>query len=77
VNSLAQAVGTEALKDIAYQVKTRETCHTLRLELETELQQIPQLKVFSSTANYLFVKIIGKGDAEALAYYCLNQGIMI
>lgn len=77
VNSLAQAVGTEALKDIAYQVKTRENCRTLRRELETELQQFHQLKVFSSKANYLFVKIVGKGNAAELADYCLNQGIMI
>jgi cobyric acid synthase CobQ/L-threonine-O-3-phosphate decarboxylase len=77
VNSLAQAVGTEALKDTAYQVTTRETCRTLRRELETELQQIHQLKVFSSKANYLFVKIVEKGNAVELADYCLNQGIMI
>lgn len=77
VNSLAQAVGAEALKDTAYQAKTRETCLTLRRELESELQKISELKVFNSEANYLFVKIVGKGDAESLADYCLNQGIMI
>ncbi len=77
VNSLAQAVGTEALKDTDYQLETRATCSALRLELVTELQQIHQLKVFNSEANYLFVKIVGKGDAQSLADYCLNRGIMI
>jgi cobyric acid synthase CobQ/L-threonine-O-3-phosphate decarboxylase len=77
VNSLAQAVGTEALKDDAYQIKTRETCRELRLEMETALQKIHQLRVYNSQANYLFVKIIGKGDAAALADHCLNNGIMI
>lgn len=77
VNSLAQAVGTEALKDTAYQIRTREICRTLRGELEAELQRIHQLKVFSSKANYLFVKIVGKGNAAELADYCLNRGIMI
>jgi adenosylcobyric acid synthase len=77
VNSLAQAVGTEALKDTAYQIKTRQTCRELRLELETGLQKIHQLKVYSAEANYLFVKVLGGGDAAALADYCLSHGIMI
>lgn len=77
VNSLAQAVGTAALQDTAYQNTTRQTCRELRLALETELRKIDDLKMYSSKANYLFVKIIGKGDAAALADYCLNHGIMI
>jgi adenosylcobyric acid synthase len=77
VNSLAQAVGAAALQDTAYQVSTRQTCRDLRLALETELGKIDDLKIYSSKVNYLFVKIIGKGDAAALADYCLNRGIMI
>lgn len=77
VNSLAQAVGTEALKDTAYQVKTRRNCRELRLEMETGLQDIHQLKVYSSEANYLFVKILDGGKATTLADYCLSHGIMI
>ncbi|GAB6191730.1 cobyric acid synthase [Desulfocastanea catecholica] len=77
VNSLAQAVGTAALQDTVYQNTTRQTCRELRLALETELRKIDDLKIYSSKANYLFVKIIGKGDAAALADYCLKQGIMI
>lgn len=77
VNSLAQAVGTAALQDTAYQNTTRQTCGDLRLALETELRKIDDLKIYSSKANYLFIKIIGKGDAAALADYCLNHGIMI
>jgi adenosylcobyric acid synthase len=42
VNTLAQAIGTEALKDTAYQLKTRQVCLQLRLEMETELQKIHQ-----------------------------------
>lgn len=77
VNTLAQAIGTEALKDTAYQLKTRQVCLQLRLEMETELQKIHQLKVYSSEANYLFVKVLGGGDVAALADYCLGHGIMI
>ncbi len=77
VNSLAQAVGTSALQDTAYQKTTRQICRELRLALETELQEIDDLRIYSSKANYLFVKIIGKGDAATLADYCLNHAIMI
>ncbi len=77
VNSLAQAVGIEALKDRAYQVQTRHICSELRLEMENELQKIHQLKIYSSEANYLFVKVLGGENAESLADYCLSHGLMI
>ncbi len=77
VNSLAQVVGTEALKDAAYQVKTRQTCRDLRLAMEADLTKIRRLKVYGSQANYLFIKILADGDAAALADYCLDKGIMI
>ncbi len=77
VNSLAQAVGAKALKDTAYQEQTRQNCSELRLAMEAELQQISQLKVYSSTANYLFMKVISGGDAATLAEHCLSYGVMI
>ncbi len=47
------------------------------MDMEIGLQSIQQLKVFSSEANYLFVKIIGGGDTASLADYCLTHGVMI
>lgn len=77
VNTLAQSVGTAALKDTAYQEKTRRVCNELRRELEGGLAGIPQLKVYSSEANYLFVKILNGEDAAAIADFCLRHDIMI
>ncbi|MFH0782447.1 MAG: cobyric acid synthase [Pseudomonadota bacterium] len=77
VNSLAQKFGTIALKDLAYQDKTRQVCLELRQALENELAAIPQLKVFPAAANYLFVKISHGGDVAGLAKFCLERGIMI
>ncbi len=77
VNSLAQAVGAAALNDIGYQKKTRQTCSELRLEMETALRRIPELKVYSSEANYLFIKVVGRTDAITVADFCLTHGIMI
>ncbi|KJR98066.1 MAG: cobalamin biosynthesis protein CobQ [Desulfobulbaceae bacterium BRH_c16a] len=77
VNTLAQAVGGRALKDLDYQSETRKICHELRSDLIKELQAFAQLKVYPSAANYLFVKIKTGGDATDLARFCLNRGIMI
>ncbi|TKB27409.1 cobyric acid synthase [Desulfopila sp. IMCC35006] len=77
VNSLAQAVGTAAVRDNAYQVKTRQICRDLRRELERALRNITQLKVYDAEANYLFVKVVSGGDAGAVADFCLEHGIMI
>jgi adenosylcobyric acid synthase len=77
VNTLAQSVGAMALTDTDYQKRSWQTCRELRLELEQELSNIPQLRVYPSEANYLFIKIIAGGTTGALADYCLQQRIMI
>jgi adenosylcobyric acid synthase len=77
VNSLAQAVGAKALGDRDYQERSRRVCDALRQALEGELAEFPQLKVYPSVANYLFVKIARGGNAASLADFCLEQGIMI
>ncbi len=77
VNSLAQEFGIMALRDLAYQNKTREICRELRQDLEKELAAVPQLKVYPASANYLFVKILDGREAADLARFCLQRGIMI
>ncbi len=77
VNSLAQAVGTAALRDTVYQSKTRQVCQELRLELADGLRRMHQLKVYDSKANYLFIKVVNGGTATAVADFCLQHGIMI
>ncbi len=77
VNSLAQAVGAKALGDRDYQDRSRRVCDALRQALEHDLAEFPQLKVYPSAANYLFVKIQTGGDAARLADFCLERGIMI
>ncbi len=77
VNSLAQAVGTKALQDTAYQDKTRIVCTDLRNSLTQLLQSFTNLHVYPGTANYLLVKMISGGNVENLAEFCLSQQIMI
>ncbi|MBW1635429.1 MAG: cobyric acid synthase, partial [Deltaproteobacteria bacterium] len=77
VNSLAQAVGTKALEDVAYRQETREYCRQLRLDLANELGSFTELRLYPSSANYLFLKILNSPDSEQLAIFCLDHGIMI
>ncbi|MGW8193428.1 MAG: cobyric acid synthase [Desulforhopalus sp.] len=77
VNSLAQAFGARAMKDSKYQLATVKTCHDLRQDLVRALGNFPQLRIYHSDANYLFIKLIDGTDTEKLAEFCLQQGIMI
>ncbi len=77
VNSLAQAIGTEALKDKEYQLNSRKLCRELRLELETELSSFSELKLYPASANYLFIKIKNGLENSELADFCLDHGVMI
>ncbi|EKD40424.1 MAG: cobyric acid synthase [uncultured bacterium] len=70
-------MGGRALKDRGYQAETRKICKELRTELVKELDAFPQLKVYPSAANYLFIKIKSGGDATDLARFCLGRSIMI
>ncbi|MFW2364826.1 MAG: cobyric acid synthase [Desulforhopalus sp.] len=77
VNSLAQVVGARALEDNDYREETLRTCKRLRGELVERLHQFPQLKVYPSEANYLFIKLLDKSSTEELAIHCLSHRIMI
>jgi len=77
VNSLAQTVGTQALKDLSYQVESREYCRRLRLDLENQLHAFSELKLYPASANYLLLKLKGSLDNGRLGDFCLDHGIMI
>ena len=77
VNSLAQAFGAKALRDLEYQKRSREVCRSLRQDLQKKLNTFRQFKVYPAAANYLFVKIVGGGNVTDLAGFCLKRGIMI
>jgi adenosylcobyric acid synthase len=77
VNSLAQVVGAKALGDNDYREKTLQTCSRLRNELVQRLERFPQLRVYPSQANYLFLKLLDNSTTEQLAKHCLSHGIMI
>ncbi len=77
VNSLAQSVAAEALRDDDYCRLTRSTCRLLREELAGSLARIAGLKVYESAANYLLVRSIGGPDGEELYARLLTRGIVI
>jgi cobyric acid synthase CobQ/L-threonine-O-3-phosphate decarboxylase len=78
VNTLAQAVGEEALKDEAYANRTRAFVREEREFLFNELQSLPGLTVYPGRANFLLVRIDRKDmDAPSLAKQMLSSGIAI
>lgn len=76
VNSFAQVVGAGAVIDSNYQKETITTCAELNKELTTNLQKIPELRVFESSVNYLLVKLL-KSDSATLAQHCYDNCILI
>jgi len=78
VNSLAQAAGVAALADIDYQQASLKVVSSAREEFFTALQNLPGLKPFPSSANFLLVNIAGGGyTAASLGAALLDRDIMI
>jgi adenosylcobyric acid synthase len=77
VNTLAQSVAAEALRDDDYCRSARSTCRRLREELAGKLTRLADLKVYASAANYLLVRCTGGTDAEEIYSRLLARGIVI
>jgi histidinol-phosphate/aromatic aminotransferase/cobyric acid decarboxylase-like protein len=57
VNTLAQAVGAAALRDVEYAKETRRFVRERREELARELEAIPGFFVYPGMANFLLIRI--------------------
>ncbi len=78
VNTLASMAGVECLRDKKYIAKTRDWLKGERPFVQRGLSSIPGLKPFTSSANYILVKILAKEmDAKTLQLYLLKDGILI
>ena len=58
VNGIAQAVAQKLFNQETFLHSSREEIALYRRELSENLRQIPCLKVYDSTANYLLVEVI-------------------
>ncbi|MFT5698604.1 MAG: adenosylcobyric acid synthase [Desulforhopalus sp.] len=76
VNTLAQVTGKHAVEDEEYQKRSIVECAELLKELTAQLTLIPELKVFSSTVNYLLIKLL-KENTINLRAHCRKAGILI
>lgn len=77
VNSFAQAVGERALRDQGYLRSTGRYIADLRKSLYRELTELPGVKVYPGSANYLLGRLDGEQTAPKLAERLLPYGIMI
>lgn len=76
VNSFAQRVGEQLLKDHDYCERSRTLCKTLRQEMVKRLHDFSQFEVFDSVANYLLLRL-RQGTAKELAAKLLTKNILI
>ncbi|MCP3888785.1 MAG: cobyric acid synthase [Desulfobulbaceae bacterium] len=76
VNSLAQEFAVRGLQDLDYQRLSRKNCDQLRISLIAELSKVKFLKIYDSSVNYLFIKMLS-GSTEALESFCRARGILI
>ncbi len=78
VNTLAQALGVESVKDKDYSRRTRQYVRRQRDCLARQISDIGGLKVYPGAANFLLVKIERRDfDAACLAERLLKKGIAI
>jgi len=78
VNALAQRAGIYCLKAENYLYKSREIITEEREFLYRELERIPGLKVYPTSANFLLVRIDEQGFNSSGIYYKLaTKGLLI
>lgn len=78
VNVFAQKVGIECFKDKTFRLKTKKFIDRERKYLLTELGKLKGLKLFSSSTNYLLVKITRSGLSSGKIYEKMaRQGLLI
>lgn len=78
VNSIAQAVGAAAVKDLDYIGRSRDFVNARREALVSALRDVPDIAVYPGTANFLLIRIDRPGvGATSLAQRLLQDGIAI
>ncbi|NCU19741.1 aminotransferase class I/II-fold pyridoxal phosphate-dependent enzyme, partial [Candidatus Falkowbacteria bacterium] len=78
VNSIAQAVGAQAVQDTEYLQRSRDFVTRQRAALQQELAGLPGLTVYPGEANFLLVRLDhARLDARQLAELTLQQGIAL
>jgi cobyric acid synthase CobQ/L-threonine-O-3-phosphate decarboxylase len=76
VNTIAQAVGCAALRDREYVRLSREFVREQRVRLQALLDEVPGLKVYPGTANFLLLKLERTGiTGTEVAERMLKDGI--
>jgi cobyric acid synthase CobQ/L-threonine-O-3-phosphate decarboxylase len=78
VGTLGQKVGARCLRDLDYRDRTIREVARLREKLTAELREIPGLRVFPGTANFLLCRLDRVGmSAQPLFERLLAEGLVI
>ena len=78
INSIADVAGQLMFADTAYQQTTRALINSERTKVCEGLRQIPGLKVYTASANFVLVRIIKEDrDADLLFDAAIRQKMMV
>lgn len=78
VNVLAQKAGIAGLKDIDYQIKTRQFVQKSKDSFFNKLTSISDLKVYEPTVNFILLKILNRDiEANHLKRLLMKKNILI
>ena len=78
INSLAEVAARLMLTDCDYIKATRDLIFAERTRMVARLQQIPDVKVYLPTANFVLLRIMKEGkDAAGLFDLCIREKLMI
>ncbi|MDH5510976.1 MAG: cobyric acid synthase [Nitrospinota bacterium] len=77
VNTMAEAVGVEAVADVEYIGRTMKSVHKWREELASSLQEFPGLKIYPARANYIQARLEDGHAADLARALLLNHSIAI
>lgn len=78
INSLAEVAARLMLTDCDYIKATRDLIFAERTRMVARLQQIPGVKVYLPTANFVLLRIMKEGkDAAGLFDLCIREKLMI
>jgi len=77
VNTAAQVAGIASLSDPDYCERTRSYIGQERARLSAGLSELPWLRVFPSSANYLLAEILNGSTAAELRKSLMGKGVLI
>ena len=77
VNIFAQSAGEFLLQDNEFIIKTKKYFKEERERILSKLSEIPEIKVFKPSANFIFIELINASNVEELQDFLIKEKVII